>query len=108
MRILALFAILAASAVALFAQTPSCPQYQHIVSHPAYVTGPPCENGVCPTVALHVPEIPDTCEDDLHTVTEAEWQMLQATLHELVEMINEKADRMPSPSVFNALKPVTQ
>jgi hypothetical protein len=67
-----------------------CPQYQHEHYQPSYVGGPPCESGSCLAVAITYPEV-DECVDDMHEVTEREWQQMKKdfdALLDLVELIN--------------------
>lgn len=61
---------------------PTCGKYQHVFHWPGTCGPSSCdENGGC--FAVCYPPPPDRCVDDIHTVTEAEWQALMKRVAEL-------------------------
>lgn len=62
-----------------------CPQYQHVYHWPGQCGPAPCDDGplgyTCYSVCAPVP--PDKCEDDIHEVTEREWQEIMKRLEQL-------------------------
>lgn len=61
-----------------------CGKYQHVVHHPAYSSGVPCDTGTnavgCVAVAVYHEAEPDSCSNDMHEVTEQQWQDLMDRL----------------------------
>lgn len=60
-----------------------CEKYQHVEHHPAYSSGLPCDGGACPAVAIFHPALPDSCADDMHRITERDWQEVLSRIETL-------------------------
>lgn len=57
-----------------------CPKYQHVDHRDGYWGGADCGGlYVCASIAVYHPEV-NVCVDDMHEVTEREWQELMARL----------------------------
>jgi hypothetical protein len=69
-----------------------CGKYQHVDHWPSACGPAPCDEktGVC--TAICAPPPPDKCVDDLHVVTEREWQEIQADLQKLEALQQENAE----------------
>jgi hypothetical protein len=69
----------------------ACPKYQRVEHWPGPCgPAPPMCDGssmACIAVAVCAPPPPDKCVDDVHVVTEAEWQALQARLAALEALV---------------------
>lgn len=78
-----IYAILLSTALMASAQTKKCGKYQHLEPAPTYFGGHYIDDGKGHLTL--VPEPQSMCVDDMHTVTEREWQNLQARLKRLEE-----------------------
>lgn len=60
-----------------------CGKYQHVYHVDAYTGGAPCSGGpeavMCVSIAVYHPEV-NECVDDMHVVTERDWQELRQRL----------------------------
>jgi hypothetical protein len=76
--------LVVAPAIKLPGYTPKplqCGKYQHVEHWPGACGPVPCDQNGCSAVCLPPP--PDKCVDDLHTVTEREWQDLMKRIEKL-------------------------
>jgi len=63
-----------------------CGKYQHVVHEDAYCGGSACKgNGPCVSIAVCHPEV-NECADDMHPLTEKEWQELMQRIKVLEDV----------------------
>ncbi len=58
-----------------------CPKYQHVEHWPGGCGPVPCNENTC--IAVCAPPPPDKCVDDMHELTEREWQELMQRVEKL-------------------------
>lgn len=76
-------------------QPPACPQYQHMETiHPKYAS---CSSEAMPGAEVHCEGDHQECVDNLHFVTEREWQELVNANNNfslILEQLTTKIDRL--------------
>lgn len=71
-----------------------CGQYQHVYHWPGRCGPAPCDDSGC--YAVCYPPPPDKCVDDMHEVTEREWQHLTDAIKVDEEMIHSLIQELKS------------
>lgn len=71
-----------------------CEKYEHVVHHPGYTSGVPCDTVGCPAIAVYHEAQPDECVDDTHVVTEKEWQALLKAVEDINRLAQAEARQL--------------
>jgi hypothetical protein len=79
----------------------ACPKYQHRKYTPGHCANTCDPQGMaCTSQCLWVPEV-NVCEDNVHFVTEREWQAMLDTQEHLLKALTEILDGLDNQAKFN-------